>query len=170
MKMKIYITGGPGSGKTFLSNKISEEYNLQLLELDNIVWDDNYKEVTTDKRNENLLFFLSNNTNWIIEGTYFEWLEKIFAECDFIIFIQSNSIIRDYRIIKRFIMKKIKKDNNKKEGLVNLIHMIAWNHEYENKIKKQFLSFVENFNSKLVFVKDKNKIKNLKKLISKNNI
>ena len=37
--MKIYIMGSTGSGKTYLSKKISNKYNIELFELDKIVYD-----------------------------------------------------------------------------------------------------------------------------------
>lgn len=37
--MKIYIIGGPGSGKTFLANKLSNELNIPHFDLDDLQWD-----------------------------------------------------------------------------------------------------------------------------------
>ncbi len=163
--MKLYITGGPGSGKTFLSRNLSKKYNINLMELDDIFWDNEYKMENEDKRNNKLKNFLDNNKEWIIEGTYYDWLTNVFEQCDKIIFINSNSIIRDYRIISRFIVAKFDKNNKKKENIKNLIHMISWNHNYENKIKNNLLNFIKPFENKFIFLKDKNKIQNIEKFI-----
>ena len=37
--MKIHIVGGPGSGKTYLSEKPSKELGIQHYDLDELQWD-----------------------------------------------------------------------------------------------------------------------------------
>lgn len=37
--MKIHIIGGPGSGKTFLAEKLSKELGISHLDLDDLQWD-----------------------------------------------------------------------------------------------------------------------------------
>ena len=37
--MKIHIIGGPGSGKTFLADKLSRQYGIPHYDLDDLQWD-----------------------------------------------------------------------------------------------------------------------------------
>ena len=37
--MKIHIIGGPGSGKTWLADRLSAEFNVPAFDLDDIFWD-----------------------------------------------------------------------------------------------------------------------------------
>lgn len=37
--MKIHIIGGPGSGKTYLAEKLSKELGIQHYDLDELQWD-----------------------------------------------------------------------------------------------------------------------------------
>ena len=46
--MKIHIIGGPGSGKTFLAEKLSKELGIRHYDLDELQWDnksDSYQKV-----------------------------------------------------------------------------------------------------------------------------
>ena len=55
MDKKIYIIGPCGSGKTTLSYKLSEKYNIDRYELDKIVWDDDNGNIKrTDEEISNL--------------------------------------------------------------------------------------------------------------------
>ena len=42
---KIYIIGPVGSGKTTLSKKLSNNYNIKRYELDKVVWDDDHGNI-----------------------------------------------------------------------------------------------------------------------------
>ncbi len=154
--MKIYITGGPGSGKTMVANSIAKKYSVGKLSLDDIVWDKYYKKEPKEERDKNLHNFLCANKSWVIEGTYFNWLFDLFTAADLIIFIQTNVILRDFRIFKRFFLKKISGNSN--ENIKNLLHMLSWNHEYEVSIKEEFIFFTKKFSSKIISIKDKNKL------------
>lgn len=45
--MKIHIIGGSGSGKTYLANRLSQEYKVEHYDLEDLQWDnkaDSYSE------------------------------------------------------------------------------------------------------------------------------
>lgn len=104
--MKIHIIGGPGSGKSYLANLLSKKSKIKSYDLDDINWDKNakfYGIKNSPERREILLKQITNETNWIIEGVYYEWTDLSFDKADKIIFIKSKLIIQLYRIIIRFI-------------------------------------------------------------------
>ncbi len=87
--MKIYITGGPGSGKTTTADRLSKQYNIPHFDLDDINWkNDNAcfygQKRDPDERKEILANLLNNHSEWPIhifeknkkEKAHYEIIEK----------------------------------------------------------------------------------------------
>ena len=76
---RIRIIGCSGSGKTYFSKSLSNQYNIIPYDLDDIVWDNfSYYGIkkSYDTRN-NLLNDILKNDSWIIEGVYYKkWVKK----------------------------------------------------------------------------------------------
>lgn len=74
--MKIHIIGGPGSGKSFLAEKLSKELGISHFDLDDLQWDNKSASYgikrSPDERDRLLNDVLSHN-DWIIEGVYYAW-------------------------------------------------------------------------------------------------
>ena len=104
-KNKINFIGPPGSGKTTLSNKISEELKIKLIELDHILFDDN----CLVKKNKDEIFLkqLKTSSKCIVDGTYFSLLsEERIDETDLFIMLKINFFKTIYRVLKRSIFNK----------------------------------------------------------------
>lgn len=104
-KNKINFIGPPGSGKTTLSNKISEELKIKLIELDHILFDDN----CLVKKNKDEIFLkqLKASSKCIVDGTYFSLLsEERIDETDLFIMLKINFFKTIYRVLKRSIFNK----------------------------------------------------------------
>ena len=104
-KNKINFIGPPGCGKTTLSNKISEELKIKLIELDHILFDDN----CLVKKNKNEIFLkqLKSSSKCIVDGTYFSLLsEERIDETDLFIMLKINFFKTIYRVLKRSIFNK----------------------------------------------------------------
>ena len=104
-KNKINFIGPPGSGKTTLSNKISEELKIKLIELDHILFDDN----CLVKKDKNAIFLkqLNSSSKCIVDGTYFSLLsEERIDETDLFIMLKINFFKTIYRVLKRSIFNK----------------------------------------------------------------
>ena len=67
--MKIAVLGYAGSGKTYLSNYISEKKNIPVLHLDNIKWDKEWKPVDDTIVLPQVADFMAKD-DWIIDGYY----------------------------------------------------------------------------------------------------
>jgi len=134
--LKIHIIGGSGTGKTYLAKKISGLYNIPHYDLDDIFWDNTSNtygvKMQYDKRDKLLKEILFKD-NWIIEGVYSDWVTHSFEEADFIFIMNVNRKIYYYRIIRRYIYRKLRLEKGKKETLKSLIDLLKWTDHYQDE-------------------------------------
>lgn len=151
--MKIHIIGASGSGKTYLSNKLAKEYNIPHFDLDDIQWNNQFGTYgiknSPQKRNEELNAILEKD-NWIIEGVYYAWCEKCFADADKIILLETSITTCKWRVIRRFIKRKLGREKRKKETIKSLMSLLNWMNKYHredlikiNQILKKYDGKVE---------------------------
>jgi adenylate kinase family enzyme len=153
---KIHIIGGPGSGKSYMANLISNQTNIKSYNLDDIFWDNSLNtfdiKADTKTRDMNLHKILLNDC-WIIEGVYYGWLSESFDKADKIIVMKTNVYTRDWRIIKRFLKRKIGLiPCNKKETLKGVVELIKWNHNYDKKNMAEAEQMIDKFTHKRVII------------------
>ena len=136
--MKIRIIGPCGSGKSYISKKLSERLEIPYYELDHLVWnqEEMEKRNTIDVRDSKLRDIISRDT-WIIEGSHISWTRNTFEQADLIFLLIPHPLFNDVRIIKRFILSRLgMKRWNYKQSFSNLIKMIVeWNHGFDSNEK-----------------------------------
>jgi len=156
--MKILIIGSVASGKTTLSKKLSKKINIKRYEIDLIVHDDKNNYKRTYQEQLDIIKNINKNKDWIIEGTLRNNLDILLEMSDKIIWINNKKIVRDFRIITRFIKQKLKIEKSYyKSNLKMLKSMFKWNREF-NKIK--FQKRIKKYKDKLIILnnnKDINK-------------
>ena len=156
--MKIHIIGCSGTGKTYLAKKLSNKYNIPRYDLDNIYWDNSsekYETKTEFEKRDKLLQKILEKDSWIIEGIYYKWLEQSFKNADIIYVLDLPKYIYKFRIIQRFIKRKLKLEAGKKENLKSLLDLLKWTDEFQNEDMKEIIKYKE----KVYFIKNKNEIK-----------
>ena len=143
--MRIYIIGAPGSGKTTLAKKMSEEKNIPYHELDLLVFDDedDHKR-RSDEEIAKLFDKIIKSDDWIIEDVGRSKFSKAYDLCDEIYYLKFSRM----QIIKRIIRRW----NNQRKGIESF--------NYPPTIG-QLIDFVKVVNS--YFKKEKNKLELLKK-------
>ena len=124
---KIVIVGCGGSGKSFLSRKLSEVLGYPIMHLDKEYWLPGWEHVTYEEFVEKQRAFISNES-WIIEGNYYSSMEMRFAAADLIIFLDINRLVCLYSVIKRLKEKR----TDLPEGL-------------DNTVDAEFLKWIWNF-------------------------
>lgn len=134
---KIHIIGAAGSGKTFVAAKLSEAYGIETFDLDDIFWDNRaggYGVMAPDDERDEALERILERGSWIIEGVYSSmWIMRSFEEADIIIVLMTPLWLRDYRILRRFIKRKLGlMPSKKKETLRALFRLVKWNHRFES--------------------------------------
>jgi len=99
-----------------------------------------------------------NTKCWIIEGVQSnDWTFESFSQSDYIVILNPNVFIRDYRIFKRFIKSRTGIEPwNYKQTMRNLIKMmVKWNHGYQ---LDELLTQTDVYHNKRYIVKNKNEI------------
>lgn len=153
---KIHIIGGPGSGKTFCSTNLQNLTNLTAFDLDKVFWDQNingYVRSSEESRTEQLNHILSQD-NWIIEGVYYKWLADSFRDADLIVILNPPVLLRQWRILKRFLSRKFIQGQFRKETLSSFIEMFWWNQKFDNDNMYRILDFTSEYNAKIIFCKN----------------
>lgn len=102
MYNRISIIGGPGSGKTTLSNILAEKYNIPVTHIDGIHHLKNW-QVRDKNERDNIILDIVKNEKWIIDGTYHDTLIKRLEASDLIIWLDYSSFSHLKGVVKRFL-------------------------------------------------------------------
>jgi len=133
--MRIHIIGGAGSGKSYVAARLSDMYGMAVLDLDTIFWDntaDGYNKRADGERRDRALAAFITRESWIVEGVYHTWLEPSFRAADAIIILTTPRWLRHYRIMRRFVARKVGMAPSKRgETLRSLWELLKWNHAYD---------------------------------------
>lgn len=132
--MKIHIIGGPGSGKSFLAEKLSKQYGIPHFDLDDLMWDNRTGSYGTKRdasERDALLDQILQKDDWIIEGVYYAWCGRCFAEANRIFLLDVPRRVYRTRLIRRFIRRKLRIESGKRETLKSLSDLLKWADKYE---------------------------------------
>lgn len=108
---KIFIVGSPGSGKTTLAKKLSEDLSIPHFDLDDIRFMPNGAK-RPDLEAIPLVESLTQKPAWIIEGVYVGWIKQFTHKADLIIWLDTSPLRAFYRILLRYV-KNIAHQNNR---------------------------------------------------------
>ncbi|MBR5596612.1 MAG: DNA topology modulation protein FlaR [Lachnospiraceae bacterium] len=159
--MKIHIIGCSGTGKTYLAKKLSKKYNIQHYDLDDIQWDnsaDGYGLKMPVNKREELLKQILNQESWIIEGVYYAWVTESFQMADVIYILDLPSYIYKYRIIIRFIKRKLGIEKGKNETFKSVYNLLKWTGKYQNNNLKEIKKILKEYESKVIWISDSREI------------
>ena len=149
---KIHIIGAPGSGKTFSAKKLHVLISLNTYDLDKIFWqqsESSYVRENEESRTKKLQQVLSKDS-WIIEGVYYKWLADSFRDADLIIVLIPSVFIRQWRIFKRFLIRKFMLGQFRKETFSSFITMFWWNQKFDNDNMIRILDFTSEYKDKII--------------------
>lgn len=111
--MKIAVLGYAGSGKTYLSDYISEKKNIPVLHLDSVKWDKDWKPVDNSLVLPKVSEFMASN-DWIIDGYYdYLYYDERLEQADMIVLLLLPRLTCFCRAIKR--TKSRRKDGYKND-------------------------------------------------------
>lgn len=112
--MKIAVLGYAGSGKTYLSNYISEKKDIPVLHLDKIKWDKEWKPIDDSLVLPQVSAFMAKD-DWIIDGYYdYLYYNERLESADLIVLLLLPRLTCFYRAVKR---TKSRRQNGYKNDL-----------------------------------------------------
>jgi hypothetical protein len=83
-------------------------------------------------------------------GGYYRWLKQSFERADMIFVLSPNVYLRDWRILKRFVSRKLGIVPTKTESLLDLYRLSQWNHKYDVDNLKQAIELIRELENKVV--------------------
>ncbi len=133
---RIHIIGGPGSGKSFVAAELSHRLGVPAYDLDDLFWDRSASRygVRSDaaERDRRLAAIVAQDS-WIIEGVYYGWLAPSFEAADMILELTPSLWVRHWRVIRRFVLRKLGRRASKHESLADLWRLLRWSHTYDRR-------------------------------------
>lgn len=160
---RIHIIGGAGSGKTYLAEILSKRFNIPHYDLDELFWENskasfNKKRVAQER--DAMLVTIVHKESWVIEGVYYGWLEASFINADLIILLRIRPLIRQIRIIRRFIGRKTTVTPlKKKETFKSLLDLIKWNHTFDKRQMPEIMELIAAYSNKCVIIYNKSELR-----------
>ena len=135
-KPRIHIIGGPGSGKSFVAAELSRRLGVPAYDLDDLFWDGSASRygvrADVDERDRRLVAIVAQD-GWVIEGVYYGWLAPSFDAADMIIEPSPSIWVRHWRVMRRFAVRKLRRNGSKHESLVDLWRLLRWSHSYDRR-------------------------------------
>jgi len=151
--MKIHIIGGPGSGKTYLAEKLSGQLGIPHYDLDDLQWDNeaaSYGKKRDVGERDALLSEILRKDDWIIEGVYYAWCGQCFADADRIYLLSVPGYQYRYRMIRRFIRRKLGLESGKKENLKSLTALLRWAEKYQKENLVEIRNILSQYKEKVI--------------------
>ncbi len=160
--MRIAVLGYAGSGKTYLSDYISEKKNIPVLHLDSIKWDKEWKAIDDSLVLPQISDFMAKDS-WIIDG-YYKYLlyDKRLEDADMIVLLLLPRLTCFYRAVKR--TKSRRKDGYKNDLNWWFMKFILFG--CRNKERRQtYAEIIDKYKDKTVVLKTNRQVSEFMKNI-----
>ncbi|MGF7050704.1 adenylate kinase family enzyme [Paenibacillus sp. DS2015] len=135
---RVIVLGSAGSGKSTLTQKLSEILKLPVIHLDKYYWKPNWEPTSNEEWDEVVRGFTMKE-QWIIDGNYSRTLDIRIQRADLIIYLDMPTSLCIYRVLKRRLMyhKKSRPDMNEEcpEKLDWEFFRWVWNYRKRSRMK-----------------------------------
>ena len=161
--MKIAIIGYSGAGKSTLAEKLSNYYSMPKLHMDTLQFQPDWQDSDRDWMEAEMKNFLSEHTNWVIDGNY-SWCyyEERMQEADQIIFLNFSPWICLFRAFKRYLTYRGKVRESMAAGCPErfdweFIRWILWDGRTKTA-KERYQRVLETYPEKVVILRSQKEI------------
>ncbi len=161
--MRIAVLGYAGSGKTYLSDYISEKKNIPVLHLDSIKWDKEWKPIDDSLVLPQVSEVMAKD-DWIIDG-YYNYLlyNERLEQADLIVLLLLPRLTCFYRAVKR--TKSRRKDGYKNDLNWWFVKFTLFG--CRNKERRQtYAEIIKKYKNKTVVLKTKRQVDEFMKNIT----
>lgn len=161
--MKICILGNCGSGKTYVSQKLSKLLDINRYSFDDLLWEN--IRPREEKETLSLLTQILKEEQFIIEGVQNrDWIDQIFQIVDYIFVLQVPHFIGQYRLIKRYFKKLLKIEKGYKQDFKGLKESLTWRANYAEEIFPLIEKRLSKHKEKVYYAKN---YKQIRKVLNK---
>lgn len=149
----INIIGTTGSGKSTFARQLAQKQQLQYIELDNLLWLDDWQESTNEALLNKLKIAVETaETGWVLDGLYTRTIPMMMEKVDTVIWLDYSFHINLYRLTKRTFgrvvsRKKLWEDSNNRESLKMMLSkesIFVWLFKSYPKNRKKYLALMQN--------------------------
>lgn len=162
--MRIHIVGASGSGKTWLSQKLSEKYGIPAYELDDLFWDDSksgYSVKREEEERDRMFHDIVFRESWIIEGVQHAWVGESFESADVIYCLETPPALCHFRIVKRFLVRKWNHTCREKEDLQSLLRLLKWTRKFYRVNFPEIRNILVRYENKVVFLRSEAQMRSI---------
>lgn len=140
---RVWVVGGPGSGKTTTARLIAEGLGAPHIELDALWWDADWTPAGTDELRRRLADRLAITDRWVVDGNYLDDLsESLLPQVDTIVWLHMPRRVAVGRAVWRSIRRAISRSslwngNRESIGVLSPRSLASlWRRwpEYDNRI------------------------------------
>ncbi|GAC1368562.1 MAG: hypothetical protein NVS2B12_37150 [Ktedonobacteraceae bacterium] len=122
---RVFIIGGPGSGKTTLARRLSEQLNIPFYEMDLIGWENGVGRERPMEMRLRDVHEIAIQKDWVAEGWFRPWIDELQRAGDQIVWLDLPWRIARWRIITRHIRASLA-GTNKHRGLLKLYRFLGY--------------------------------------------
>src|SRR5438067_451722 len=106
---RIVIIGPAGAGKSKLARQLGEILQIEVIHLDSLFWQDDWKKIPRGRQREIQQQFVQKAT-WIMDGSYHATLGSRIKAADTVIFLDMPLFTCIWRVIKRHFTARSRPD------------------------------------------------------------
>ena len=118
---KVYIVGGPGSGKSTFAQQLATRIDAPVFDLDSVLWKAGGPKSEAERQQE--MASIDTRGSWIAEGIYSESASYLIERADLVVWIEVPLLVAVWRVITRHVKRSLS-GNNQYSGLRRLIRFI----------------------------------------------